>query len=127
MAISTPWGISQKTDRLGLGILEIQTLVHGGIGVPVLLRKKFPPAFRGLLKTDWALQDDKYFWFERDQNFCISVIAFPFIAKTRDRLVYAIDTLRDWHPDLYEALYGVKLTPANSYLLHIEAVGFDDS
>lgn len=127
MAISTPWGISQKIDQLGLGILEIQTLAHGGIGVPFSLWKKFPQAFQRLLESDWALQDGEYFWFERDQNFCIPVIAFPFIAKTRDSLLDAIDTLRDWHPDLYEALYGVKLTPANSYLLHIESVGFGDS
>lgn len=125
MAISTPWGISKKVDQLGLGIVEVETIVHGGVGVPVSLQRKFPRAFRGLLKTDWAWQDGKHFWFERDQDFCIPMIAFPAIAKTRERFVYAIDTLRDWHPDLYEAFYGVKLTPANSYLLHIEAVGFD--
>lgn len=127
MRISTPWGVSQKIEKLHDGILKVETLVHGGISVSVSLQKKFPPAFRDLLKSEWALQDGEYFWFERDQNFCIPIVAFPFIAKNREHLLNAVDTLRDWHPDLYEAHYGIKLSPANSYLLHIEAVGFDDS
>lgn len=94
---SSPWGAVQHADTLGPGITSVSTASHGGIHLDAWRVAQLPP----------ALQTKRGQWFEEDVDWCIPAVAFP-QHFDRDRQT-AIDTLRNWLPDLYEAHFNEVL------------------
>lgn len=54
-------------------------------------------------------------WFEEDCDWCIVVVAFPFLAPEKGTRELAKRTMKDWHPDLYESFFDEKLLEGQSY------------
>lgn len=102
--MTTPWGTSQQSTRYGDGITFCSTAEHGGFHVTQSLNDAMPPALR---------QESQ--WYEEDCESAKVILAFPdrFSAQA---IAEARNSLRNWFPELYEAHFGLKLRPGESFV-----------
>jgi len=111
----TPWGDAQTVsyydpDRK---IVQVSTASHGGLGVDLAL--DMPAHLAAIGECD-----DKRRWFEEDEAWAAVAVAFPqfFSANVLEQ---AKETLKHWRPEAYMVHFGVRLGPADSYLLEKRA------
>jgi len=116
MATNTPWGTSQLTEKIAPGIMSYVTASHGGYHLSPSRMASLPDAF----KTAKPFLSDG--WFEEDCDWAIVFLAFPtefFTHLGPEAYVKhyheAERTLRNWHPDTWEAHFGRKLKVGESY------------
>jgi len=106
---NTPWGKAHYVTRFPKGIRTYSTAGHGGFCVPLKLADEHMP--RVLREIgDRRLNG---VWFEEDCEWGAVVAAFPSYF-TKSSVAAAMQTLANWHPDAYEAHYGVTLTDEES-------------
>lgn len=102
MGTVTPWGMSDHVTRYARGINFYDTPSHGGYKVSAKLNASMPEPLRN---ADG--------WYEEDCEWCKVVLAFPQYFPFKDWA--AEKTLRNWFPDKWEAFYGKKLQPGESF------------
>lgn len=106
----TPWGESQTRETVvsdpSGNIICVTTASHGGYFIPPKYQEKIPAYCR---KSNG--------WYEEDCEWCIP---FVFILAIRDgewckknysqKIAYsALDTFREWYPDMYEKFYKIEI------------------
>ena len=96
VTIETPWGAVQTSKHVAPGIIRYDTASHGGYYVAPEMVMTMPPPLRNIVP--FAGKG----WYEEDCDWCIVVLAFPTLFPPGDHAV-ALDTLRHYHPDAYEA------------------------
>lgn len=109
----SPWGAIQTVDQIGPDAVSVSTASHGGIWIAPEAVAKIPAPFR-------ATAYNRAPWFEED---CDWSIPFAFLdlaqhfpePRQSELRSAALDTLRNFHPDAFEALTGETCTPANSW------------
>lgn len=105
---TSPWGRIDNTTafRSGATLLavSVSTPSHGGIWVAPAERGKLPAGFRARA------------WFEEDCDWAIPYVALGLgaVDAYTDQTETARDTVRNWHPDVYEAMAGETLKPGES-------------
>ena len=112
----TPWGISDSSERVAKGITFYGTPSHGGYKISQERFDSMPEAFRNY--KPFA----KHLWYEEDCDWAIVRIAFNLdfiknegIDRASETYTQAENTLRNWNPDTWEAFFGRKLEPEESY------------
>jgi hypothetical protein len=104
---SSPWGGIQHQKELAPGIVEVSTASHGGIYLDddrwSALKAMFP------MVQPWAGAG----WLEEDCDWAIAALAFPFAFDTKSQIA-AEDTVRNWHPEVWEKYKGRALLPGES-------------
>lgn len=119
MATATPWGPSQESIKIAVGIMQYSTASHGGIH----LSKK-----RNAMIPEYMRNDNG--WYEEDCKWAIVGCVFPeeFVSHynktmidikllaTTDIDLLAMDTLCEWFPDSYEKFYNVKVKKGESHV-----------
>lgn len=105
----TPWGTAQTVNKLAAGIAEVTTAGHGGIHLAAAHNAKVHEAWRV-----------KGGWYEEDSEWAIVGVTYPHLF-TETRRVDAHRSTKDWYPDEYERVFGVKLLPDESYTLRERA------
>jgi hypothetical protein len=108
---STPWGASNGRYRYGFGVSFYSCPGHGGFKVSDGMLAQMPPELA-------AIGDNG--WFEEDCDWAAVAAAFPRMF-TADELDAAFQSLRDYHPDAFEAWSGETCDPSNSHLRAKEA------
>lgn len=103
LAPFTPWGAADTSVRYADGIVCHSTPSHGGFHVDEARSADMPKALRN---ADG--------WYEEDEQWAKVATAFPGLFTDYEREV-AEKTLRDWEPDAWEAIYGRKLDPSESF------------
>jgi len=96
MATSTPWGLSQDTEKVTRGINFYSTASHGGYKLSKKMNEKVHPAFK---REGWAGMAHKG-WYEEDCDWAIVVFTFPQYFKSEE-YAQAVDTLRRWHSEAW--------------------------
>lgn len=105
MATSTPWGPSQSSKKHERGITSYTTASHGGFKVSPTLNQAIHPAWRS--STGWYEEDCAW-----------AIVAYTFADRFPALVVAsAIQTVRDWFPDEYEAATGHKVPLSDSHVL----------
>ena len=102
-AIATPWGPSQSATRYDDGVMFHTTSSHGGFKLDSIRNHAMPTALR--------LADG---WYEEDGEWARVATAFPQLFS-KEEWDMADRILRDWLPDVWESLYGRRLTAAESF------------
>ena len=104
MATNTPWGPAQSKEKIAKGITVYTTAGHGGIRLSKGRQAQMPEA----LRLDGG-------WYEEDCESARVVVAFPdYFSDEMNRL--ALETLKRWNPDAYEAYFGVTLSEGESLI-----------
>ena len=104
MSSHTPWGASQHSTPYGLGITFHSTASHGGFEVEATLNGSMPDVLR---------REDG--WYEEDCDAARVIVAFP-DRFTAQEVQSAQNSLRTWHPDGYEAHFGVTILAGASFV-----------
>lgn len=73
MATSTPWGLSDYSQRIARGITQYGTPSHGGIKVSTGRLAKMHPALKSMGFGGLGYRG----WFEEDSSWCAVPLAFP--------------------------------------------------
>lgn len=94
----TPWGESDDVKEVKPGISFVSTPRHGGYKLDRQRNKEMPKAFR---KPGG--------WYEEDCEYAKVHLHFG-IGDTAQ----AVQTVKNWFPEQYEAVFGVKVTAAES-------------
>lgn len=102
--VETPWGWADHSVRYAEGIYCFSTPSHGGFLVDAERLALMPAALR-----------HEHGWYEEDEQWAKVATAFPHLFTDSER-GYAEKTLRDWEPDAWEAIYGRKLEPSESFV-----------
>lgn len=100
----TPWGASQQTHQWAVGIVQVFTASHGGFHLDQVHNDAVHQA--------WRSPDG---WYEEDCEWAIVALTFPDVFDP-DTVESAQQTAKNWYPDRYEAIFGVTLTGADSYV-----------
>lgn len=102
--IHTPWGVADHAREYAEGITFYGTPSHGGFKLSPERLKQMHPALR-----------QRSPFFEEDSEWAKVAFSFPeaFPEKHRET---AIRTLKEWHPDAYEAVTGETLAPGESHI-----------
>ncbi len=103
--LHSPWGTIQSSTELAPGIVSVDTPSHGGIHLSRERQRAMPAALK--LKTPW---------YEEDLEYNRVLLAFPDLFKP-EQVEKAHETLRDWHPDVYQAWTGKEVKPEESRVL----------
>lgn len=98
----TPWGKADHEKAYAEGIVFHGTPSHGGFKLSAERLARMHPALR-----------EKDGWFEEDCAWAKVAFAFP-ECFTGEQQEAAIQTLKDWCPDEYEAATGETLAPGDS-------------
>jgi hypothetical protein len=117
LKVETPWGWPDHSVRYAEGIASYSTPSHGGFHVDAERLATMPAALRN---------GDG--WYEEDGEWAKVATAFPDLFTDYER-EHAERTLRDWMPDAWEAVYGRKLDPSESFVRdrqHFEAEHAND-
>jgi len=99
----SPWGGVQSAKEYAPGIWSVCTPSHGGFSLSPERNTKVADCWR----SDTG-------WYEEDCEWAIVCATWPEFFTEVWRLQADV-TLRNWHPDGYEATHGVTLTAANSH------------
>jgi hypothetical protein len=117
MATTTPWGVSQHSEKLAQGIMQYSTAGHGGIHLSPTRNAQVHPA--------WRIEGG---WYEEDLDWNIVAYHFPeafpskvIVVDGKDFRARVDQTLRDWRPREYMAVTGQTLTTEQSRKLREEA------
>lgn len=102
--VSTPWGMSQSATVYADGIVCHSTASHGGFKLDRTRNAALHPALR-----------IKGGWFEEDQQWSRVATGFPDLFTDREK-ADAERTLREWEPEVWEAVYGRVLGPEESFM-----------
>ena len=104
MPTSTPWGLSQAQTKITRGINSYTTASHGGYILSKGMNLRIPEYARIASRA-----------YEEDCDWSIVVTFLPeyFPALVRKN---AKDSLRTWHPDVYERRYGEVIPAGMSYV-----------
>ena len=102
--VETPWGRPDHSVRYAEGIVCCSTSSHGGFHVDRERLANMPAALRN---------GDG--WYEEDSEWAKVATAFPDLFTDYERK-HAERTLREWMPDAWEAVYGRKLDPSESFV-----------
>ena len=108
---SSSWGTIQHAKRYTIGgdviAVSVSTAGHGGFWVAPEHRGKLPAARRAA-------------WYEEDSEWAIPYVALNLGATETDShgsfAQQALETLRNWEPDAYEAMTGNKIEPGQSFV-----------
>lgn len=98
----TPWGASQGTTWFADGILCHGTASHGGFELAPYRNAQIPLSMRSVSG-----------FYEEDCEWAIVAVTFPGFFTDREQRL-ADQTMRDWHPDIWEELNGRQLSPDKS-------------
>jgi len=114
MATHTPWGQSQGSNRIAVGIMFYHTAGHGGVH----LSPK-----RNALVPDYMRAEDG--WYEEDCEWALAAAVFfdEFLADaqkhkdlTKDEYYNIVmDSVRNWYPEAYEKFLGIELVEGESF------------
>lgn len=109
--VSTPWGMADSTILYSEGITEYGTPSHGGFRLNEKRHDDMPPALKAF--NSWAGGSSGFWWYEEDCDWAIVALAFPqhFTAEEQG---HAHRTVRNWHPEVYEAHFKLTLAPGES-------------
>lgn len=99
---SSPWGSIDGISPLGPDACSVSTPSHGGIWVSPEANARIPAAFRAASG-----------WYEEDCDYAIP-FAFLGLHNSEAQRENALESLRHWNPDAYEAHTGRKLAPGES-------------
>ena len=115
----TPWGRADSQTQVADGIVWFGTPSHGGFLIRDRRRAEMPEPFASFVPFAGVG------WYEEDCDWCIVALAFPehfqdprslgFLQDAEAFAEAAERTLRNWHPDLWEAWQGRELQPGESY------------
>ncbi len=97
MRLSTPWGMSQGATIYAEGVVFHSTASHGGFKLGAKRNAALHPALR--LAAGW---------YEEDGDWARVAAGYPDLFTDRER-ASADRTLRDWGPDIWEAVHGRPL------------------
>lgn len=98
----TPWGPSQGAIWFADGILCHGTASHGGFELAPYRNAQIPLSMRSVSG-----------FYEEDCEWAIVAVTFPGFFTGREQRL-ADQTMRDWHPDVWEELNGRQLSPDES-------------
>lgn len=98
----TPWGPTQGATLYAEGILFHSTAGHGGFQLSAEHNARVHPSLRAA---------DGFY--EEDCDWAAVAQAFPELFTDYERSA-AQDTIRNWHPDAWEAIHGTTLEPGQS-------------
>lgn len=107
----SPWGKIQDAAKIRSGFTNVSTAGHGGIRVSNKWASKLPEV---ALKK--GIQYANYWWFEEDVAYAIPFFAFR-LSDDQEKIDYVEGKLKDWYPDIYEALTGKKVEESESRVL----------
>lgn len=99
----TPWGIAQSENTIAEGVTIVTTVGHGGIKLGAARNRHVHKAWR-----------QAGGWYEEDDDWAIVALTFPNLFP-EDHVIEAHCLAKDWHPDEYEQVFGVKVLLAESY------------
>jgi len=105
---STPWGISDHSQKITRGIVRYSTPGHGGFHVSPTMNERIPDC----LRQSTAKGDG---WYEEDCEWAKIAIAFPQFFNRPGDQEQAKQTLAAYFPDAFEAYYKRELQPGESY------------
>lgn len=103
-SVYTPWGKADHEKIYAEGIVFYGTPSHGGFKLDRVRNAQMPSALR-----------ERGGWYEEDCAWAKVAYAFPDIFPKEER-ASAIQTLKAWYPDEWEALTGTILAPGESFL-----------
>lgn len=98
----TPWGSSQGATWFADGIICHSTASHGGFELAAYRNAQIPIARRSASG-----------FYEEDCEWAIVAVTFTGFFTDREQRL-ADQTMRDWHPDVWEELNGRELSPDES-------------
>jgi hypothetical protein len=101
---STPWGMAQVSRQFADGIVLHSTASHGGFHLD-----------ENVNATVHALYRNKTEFYEEDCEWAKVAHAYPQLFTAYERRL-ADRSLRDYCPDAYERVMGVKLTGSQSHM-----------
>lgn len=101
---STPWGMAQVSRRYANGIVLHSTAGHGGFHLDEIANAVVHPLYRN---------NDGFY--EEDCEWVKVAHAFPQLFTAYERRL-ADRTLRDYFPDAYERVMGVRLNGSQSHM-----------
>ncbi len=111
---STPWGPSQDSNRIVVGIMFYHTAGHGGVHLSPKRNAQMP---------DYMRSEDG--WYEEDCEWALAAAVFfdEFLADaqnhkdiTRDEYYNIVmDTVRNWYPTAYEKFMGIEILEGESF------------
>lgn len=107
VGMRTPWGKADSVRRVGVGVHEVSTPGHGGFKLSAAQNKRVDPAWRNAGG-----------WYEEDCEYAIVGLTFGVDAGfSPDQVSDCRATCKNVFPDAYETVYGVKVTPDESYVV----------
>jgi len=107
----TPWGAPDYRRELIPGVVFLGTPSHGGFWISEQRRK----VMHGALCLDSP-------WYEEDVNWSLIYLAFPKEIQQAEpekffrRYVAAIQTVKNWLPEMYEEFFRVTIPHGQSYI-----------
>lgn len=109
----SPWGKVQSVKTYCDGVVFVSTASHGGFKVDKKRNAMIPPYMRSV--------DG---WYEEDTQWVIPAIVFQFNAFEKEtnpeshkkNIAAAMDTLKNWYPQMYEKFTGTTLQPGESFV-----------
>ncbi len=109
MATSTPWGMSQHSDKIAVGIMKYVTASHGGVRLSKKRNEQVPDYMR-----------DESGWYEEDDQWTIVACVFPdeymayYEPYCPDIIEIAKRTLLNYMPDMYERFFNEEIKQGES-------------
>lgn len=105
----TPWGRADFTEKVADGITAVSTPSHGGYRLAADRQANMPDA----LRVD---SGSSVGWYEEDCDWALVAVAFP-EEFLREHVAEARETVKQYHPDRWEAWTGEKVTAAESSIV----------
>ncbi len=110
MGTSTPWGMSDRSEKIAPGIVWYSTPSHGGYHLSPGRQQEMP---RELTESGSSRRAEG--WYEEDCDWCLVVVAFASLFDA-DKYSQAKECMRNWLPNRYEAYFREALKPEDSYM-----------
>jgi hypothetical protein len=107
----TPWGVADHREELIPGIVFVGTPSHGGYWISAQRKKEMPEVLR-----------TKSGWYEEDCDWALVYLAFADDIERIKPDIYAkryqaaVETVKSWNPEAYEAFFNTVIPPGESYI-----------